>query len=72
MQLTEALEQLLEKFLNFKQTSVDDGSQRPAIYNSAEEMEQTFSEWIGELVEEFVSSQSWEEIFRSRGEDYEA
>jgi hypothetical protein len=72
MQLTEALEQVLAKFLNFKQTSVDDGSQRPATYNSAEEMEQAFSEWLGKLVEEFICDQDWEEIFRTSGEEYEA
>jgi hypothetical protein len=71
MQLTEALEQVLVKFLNFKQTSVDDGSQRPATYTSAEEIEQVFGEWVSELVEEFISNQDWEEIFRTRGEEYE-
>jgi hypothetical protein len=72
MQLTEALERLLEKFLNFKQTNVDDGSQMSETYNSAEEMEQAFEEWVGELVHEFVSEQNWEEIFRARGGEDDA
>jgi hypothetical protein len=72
MQLTEALEQLLEKFLNFKQTSVDDGSQKPTTYNSPEEMEQAFRDWLGELIQEFISDQDWEKIFQSRKEEYEA
>jgi hypothetical protein len=72
MQLTEALEGLLEQFLNFKQTNVDDGSPLSAEYSSPEEMEQAFEEWVGELVHGFVSEQHWVEIFRARGEEDEA
>jgi hypothetical protein len=72
MQLTKALERLLGDFLQFKQTNVDDGSQMPETYNSPEEMEQAFEEWVGELVHSFVSELDWEEIFKERGEGYDA
>jgi hypothetical protein len=72
MQLTEVLERLLEDFLNFTKTGVDDGSQMPGAYSSAEEMEQIFEEWLGEQVHSFVSELDWEEIFKESGEGNDA
>jgi|GEM_PF-6729865 len=69
MQLTEALERLLEDFLNFKQTNVGDGSQMSETYNSPKEMEQAFEEWVVELVGNFVSEKDWEEMFEERREE---
>jgi hypothetical protein len=70
--LTTALEWLVEEFLNFKQTNVDDGSQISETYNSPEEMEQVFEEWVDELVHNFVSGLDWKEIFKERQERNDA
>jgi hypothetical protein len=69
--LTKALEWLLENFLESKQTNVD-GSQILETYNSPEEMEQVFEEWVDELVHNLVSELDWEEIFKKKEEENDA
>jgi hypothetical protein len=70
--LTKALEWLLEDFLQSKQTNVDDGSQILETYNSPEEMEQVFEEWVNELVHHLVSELDWEKIFKEKEEENDA
>jgi hypothetical protein len=70
MQLIETtLKKLLAEFLDFRETNVDTNTQMPATYNSPEEMEQAFEDWINELTHEWISFQDWEQLFKEGHDD---
>jgi hypothetical protein len=64
LKLAQALEELLEEFLNYSERSVDDGRKIFCQHSSAEDMQGAFEEWVGDFIHSFADEQEWDEHFQ--------